>query len=97
MTCIVTTPMTPAGTRLKIWIEANSSQSDVARKLGVSQPTVSAWVNGRARPEPHLRDALFALTDIPVPEWDSPEEQAQREKAFERIREDATGTHGGGE
>lgn len=90
MTCPVTTaPFTPAGRQLKDWIETNSSQSDVARTLGVSQPTVSAWVNGRTRPEPHLRDALVALAGISVADWELPEERQQREAAMGRIREGA--------
>lgn len=86
---MTTYPLTLAGEKLKAWLCKHSSQSDVGRKLGVSQPTVSAWVSGRTRPEPHLRDALQALTGIPVSEWEQPEEREQRNAAIERIREGA--------
>lgn len=82
--------LTPAAEQLKAWIEANSSQSAVARTLGVKQPTVSAWVNGYTRPEPHLRDALLALAGIAVLDWDLQSEREQRDAALDRIREDET-------
>lgn len=41
----------------------------LARACGVSQPAVSAWCRGAARPEPVYRDALQILTGIPAEDW----------------------------
>lgn len=81
-------PTTPAAKALKKWIAANSSQTAVAELLGVRQPTVSAWVSGHARPEPHLRDAIAELTGIANDEWELRSERDQRAKALARIAAD---------
>lgn len=39
-------------------------QKDLADKMGVSAPTVSAWVSGRKLPRPETIDALAELFDV---------------------------------
>jgi transcriptional regulator with XRE-family HTH domain len=85
---VTSPPTTPAAKGLKKWIADNSSQTAVAKVLGVKQPTVSAWVSGHARPEPHLRDALAELTGIPTEQWELKVERDQRSKALARIAAD---------
>jgi hypothetical protein len=38
------------------------TQSAIAKALSVSQPTVSAWVNGDSRPKPRYWGPLHRLT-----------------------------------
>lgn len=61
--------------------DADRSQSDLASTLGISQPSVSAWLRGGSRPEPHLREAIRLLTGIPSSDWDTAEERAVIERA----------------
>lgn len=45
--------------RLKEWMELrNVSQAQIAAGLGVSRPTVNAWVEGRPKPDGR-RNAVF--------------------------------------
>jgi transcriptional regulator with XRE-family HTH domain len=57
------------------------SQTYIADKLGITQPSVSAWLRGHSRPEPHLRDALAILTGIPGHYWATDEELGVVERA----------------
>lgn len=63
---------------LRVWIDADPerSQSTLARTLGVSQPSVSAWLAGTSRPEAHHREALELLTGIPADAWKTDVERA---------------------
>ena len=45
------------------------TQGRLAAELGVSQPSVSAWVNLTARPDPHYREAIERLLGIPASGW----------------------------
>ena len=54
------------------------SQTDLARAIGVSQSSVSAWCRGAARPNPELRKALHKILSIPPGVWDSRREKARR-------------------
>lgn len=75
--------ITPAVPALAAYLEGGAhSQSSLAKALDVSQPSVSAWLCGRARPEPHLREAIEIVTGIPQSLWTTDEERA----AVERIR-----------
>lgn len=59
-------PETRARKRLSEWMaldEKVRTRSAVALALGMSQPSVSCWVLGDSRPEPHMRDAIEVLTD----------------------------------
>ena len=58
------------------------SQASLAKALNVSQPSVSAWLCGRARPEPHLREAIEIVAGIPQSLWTTDEERA----AVDRVR-----------
>lgn len=68
----------PARPALRRWIEAEASrsQSSLARALGVSQPSVSAWIAGPNRPEAHHREALEAITGVPADDWKTERERA---------------------
>lgn len=84
---------------LKKWLEEHPeySQGWLANELGISQPSVSAWVRGTSRPEEHLRDALRMLTGIPVDAWRTAVESRQVTRIRERCRArelQATGTDG---
>ena len=65
--------VTPAGEALRVALDPATpnarSQSDLARVLGVSQPSVSEWVRLRARPESHLRKAIERVLGIPEDDW----------------------------
>jgi len=45
------------------------SQSELARRVGVKQPSVSEWVRMRARPESHYRKVIWHLFGIPEDDW----------------------------
>lgn len=45
------------------------NQALLAKKLGVSQQAVSAWLAGRALPEPERMAAIESLLAIPMREW----------------------------
>lgn len=51
------------------------SQRDLAELLGVSQPSVSAWVRSTSRPEAHLREMLEVVVGIPKGAWLTDDEQ----------------------
>jgi transcriptional regulator with XRE-family HTH domain len=74
------------------------SQRWLAVLLGIEQPSVSAWLRGLSRPEPHLRDALAQIARIPAQEWETPGERRQRIRSVERAERVpgllATGTEG---
>jgi transcriptional regulator with XRE-family HTH domain len=52
------------------------SQQWLASMLGVKQSSVSWWLNGKSRPEPHHRFALWLLWRIPQAAWFTTEEAA---------------------
>lgn len=59
------------GRRLLVaWMKRDSgSQADLAKRLGVEQPSISRWVSGKARPEAPHREALFRVTGIDTATW----------------------------
>jgi len=68
--------ITKAGEALRLAVDPTNgerkkkySQSDLARDLGVSQPSVSEWVRMNTRPESHLRKAIQVLLGIPEGDW----------------------------
>ncbi len=61
------------------------TQSQLARMLGIKQPSISGWISGKARPETHLREALEILFCIPARSWMTEDES----KLVERLREQA--------
>jgi transcriptional regulator with XRE-family HTH domain len=69
--------LTPSAVALGDHIKkSGGSQSSLAKSLDVSQPAVSAWLCGRARPEPHVREAIEILTGIPASGWGTDDERA---------------------
>jgi transcriptional regulator with XRE-family HTH domain len=63
---------TKGRTLLLAWIAddpGNRTQSEIARRLKVKQPSVNAWVAGYAVPNALHRAGLEALTDIPATFW----------------------------
>lgn len=70
--------MTQAHEKLKGKIATGQcTQSTIARALGISRPSVAAWLHDGARPEPHLRVALNRIYGIPVNDWLTDAEYAQ--------------------
>lgn len=45
------------------------TQSSLAKELGLSQPSISAWKQGKTRPETHQRQAIRRVLDIPEDDW----------------------------
>lgn len=45
------------------------NQARLAEKLGVTQQAVSAWLKGRALPEPERMAAIEQLLGIPMRDW----------------------------
>lgn len=65
---------TRAGEALRVALDATNpkramSQSELARQIGVSQPSVSEWTRSMARPEHHHRVAIERLLQIPASDW----------------------------
>lgn len=56
------------------------NQAQLADRLGVSQQAVSAWLNGRAMPEPERMAAIEELLGIPMRDWvvPAPDESGSR-------------------
>ena len=52
--------------KLKLFIDTQMSQTQLAEKLGVSQPTVSDWVNGNTRPSFERLADLSRITGISI-------------------------------
>jgi transcriptional regulator with XRE-family HTH domain len=78
------TKLTRGARLLREWLdapEAKRSQTDLAKTLGVSQPSVSAWLRGDSRPEDHHREALEIITAIPRGLWRRDAEQDVVERA----------------
>jgi transcriptional regulator with XRE-family HTH domain len=77
---------------LRRWLDADPSRSQswLARRLHVSQPSVTAWLNGDSRPEAHNREALALLTGIPAPAWMTDDEHAIVEELRTELLHDAS-------
>lgn len=79
------TNRTKGAVLLREWVEkpdAGRSQTELAKLLGVSQPSVSAWLRGESRPEDHHREAIEIITGIPRGLWRRDAEQS----VVERVR-----------
>jgi len=61
------------------------SQTEIAKILQIKQPSISNWLNGKARPEIGLRTALERLIGIPANDWKTKQEIQSEREAFERI------------
>jgi DNA-binding transcriptional regulator YdaS (Cro superfamily) len=81
--------------KLKAWMSEQPkkrTQKWLADQLGVSPPSVFAWLKGRSRPEPPSRTAIEALTGIPVDDWWTHSERAAFDTTVRKIAR--TGTEG---
>lgn len=58
-------------------LDQGLSQARLARKVGVSQPAVHAWLTMRARPCARVQHALYRAYGIPLDAWLT-EEEAHR-------------------
>jgi len=81
--------------------ERGVKQTHLAAKLGIGQPSVSLWLRGVSRPEPHHREALEYLLDVPAESWLTEEEQetvrrARDDDGFEAPAESDVGATGDG-
>lgn len=76
----------PAREALRVWLASNDkTQAWLARTVGVSAPSVVAWLDGTSRPVSHLREVLTSLTAIPGADWEYPSERLARDQALARI------------
>lgn len=71
---------TPGRQKFEEWIAADASRSitQVATALGISQPAVSNWLRGVARPKHDYRLAIQRICAIPANDWDTDEDRARR-------------------
>ena len=53
---------TPALLAMRTWLVGERNQSWLARKVGVSRPTIFRWVTGECSPEPQFRQAIHELS-----------------------------------
>jgi transcriptional regulator with XRE-family HTH domain len=62
---------TRGGVMFRKWFRSHSDQSQnlMAQQLGVSQPSISAWLAGRSRPDLANLFALQHLIGIPLDAW----------------------------
>ena len=75
--------LTVGARKLREFVESGGwSQTALAVELGITQPSVSSWLTGRARPEAHLRAAISMIAGIPAGDWETAEERA----LVERVR-----------
>lgn len=55
--------------RLRAWlVESSKTQSEFAKAMGVSQPTVSDWLNGRISPTAKKLLAMSNYTGLSIDE-----------------------------
>lgn len=83
--------------QLQAWVEAEPTrnQTTLAELLEVKQPTVSAWLRGRARPDALQRELIEARTGVPTDAWFTAEElEAVRRARRCRARSTRTLTDG---
>ena len=64
----------------------STTQTALAKRLGVAQPRISDWVSGACRPRDQPREMLLAVAGIPVDAWRTAEERSE----IERIRSAST-------
>lgn len=79
---------TEGRTLLRKWFrDQKRSQREVAESMGVTQQSVSAWLNGSARPDADMREALSIVTGgvVFAASWRTPAER-ERIDALSRTR-----------
>ena len=73
---------TTARKALRAYLDAESvSQSALAARLGVAQPSVSAWLAGITRPQAHYREAIERIAGVPARDWQTDDERTWVESA----------------
>jgi transcriptional regulator with XRE-family HTH domain len=85
-------PLTRGAAALRRYLNGppKRSQSWLADQLGIEQPSVSNWLNGQSRPEPHHRTALRLIAGVMEDLWLTADERA----VIRRAADVATGTEG---
>ena len=56
--------------------EKSLTETELARRVGVSQPSVRKWIHQAAKPEAHHRKALERILGIPEDDWMDAAERA---------------------
>lgn len=65
--------MISAMERLRAWLtDTDTTQLEFAKAVGVSQPTVSDWLNGRTSPTAQKLRTISALTSLSIDELLAP-------------------------
>jgi len=59
------------------------TQAEIARRIGVRQPTIAGWISGQHVPKPHHRRALRDAFGIPFEAWPA---DAEAEELREQVR-----------
>lgn len=63
-------------------------QAEIARRVGVRQPTVAGWVSGQHVPKPKYRKALKLAFGIPFAAWPADIELEELREAAQRLAEE---------
>ncbi len=70
-------PRTDGLAALRRWLDSTSTtQSELARRLGIRQPSVAAWLARDARPDALRREQLETVAGIPRAAWLTTDERA---------------------
>ena len=78
---------TPGRDQLEAWMLLRGmSQMVLAELIGVNQSSISLWLQGRARPEPHHRLLLAEVAGILQVAWMTGQERAALAEARNRFR-----------
>lgn len=70
-------PRTDGLAALRQWMADGVSQSELARRLGIRQPSVAAWLSRDARPDALRRVLLESVAGIPRDAWLTSAERAR--------------------
>lgn len=74
------------------WLRSPANtQSELAKRLELGQSSVSLWVHGRSRPEPHLRVAIELIAGIPSDAWLTEDESSLIERVRTQVVTSASG------
>lgn len=81
---------TAALAALKRWMRKGRGRTHgaIARALRVSQPSVTAWLQGACRPEAHNRAMLETLTggEVRASSWLLPKERSEADRTLAAIK-----------
>lgn len=84
-------PETKALVAFTAWFDAQiasgKTRREVAEALSVEPPSIWQWVTRRARPVAEVRERIFLIAGVPVLDWETPEEAAERELQLQRARD----------